>query len=129
MANEQMTPEQFKAVYRRKGWTGRGLADRWAKSGTWISKLGSDPQRDLHWDDAVHGLPELKAGSAKESMPPEQFKSEYRRKGWTGRALAERWGKSEAWISKLGSDPQRDLHWDDAVRGLVYLKDKSTKSS
>eukprot|EP01132_Coremiostelium_polycephalum_P013969 gene13969-16988_t len=48
-------------------------------------------------------------------MTPEQFKSEYRRKGWTGLALAERWSLSPAWISKLGNDPDREAHWDDAI--------------
>ncbi|HBO2102326.1 hypothetical protein [Pseudomonas aeruginosa] len=57
-----------------------------------------------------------------ERMTPEAFKAECKRKGWTGRALAERWSKSEAWISRVGSDPERDLHWDDAVRGLPDLK-------
>lgn len=58
---ERMTPEEFKAEYRRKGWTGRDLAERWHKSVTWISKIGSDPERDLHWDDAVRGLPDLRS--------------------------------------------------------------------
>ena len=60
-----------------------------------------------------------------ERMTPEAFKAEYKRKGWTGRALAKRWSKSEAWISRIGSNPERDLHWDDAVRGLPDLKSLS----
>jgi len=55
-------------------------------------------------------------------LTPVEFKAEYKRRGWTGRALSRRWGKSEAWISKIGSDPERDMHWDDAVRGLPDLK-------
>ena len=55
-------------------------------------------------------------------LTPVEFKAEYKRRGWTGRALSRRWGKSEAWISKIGSDPERDMHWDDAVRGLPNLK-------
>ncbi|KTB69971.1 hypothetical protein AO068_15335 [Pseudomonas sp. ICMP 3272] len=51
-------------------------------------------------------------------MDPAAFKAEYKRKGWTGRMLAERWQKSVAWISKIGNDPMREPHWDDAVRGL-----------
>ncbi len=51
-------------------------------------------------------------------MTPEEFQAEYRRRGWTGRALAARWGKSETWISKIAKDPERGMHWDDAVRGL-----------
>lgn len=55
-------------------------------------------------------------------MTPDQFKAEFRRKGWTGRALAEHWRKSETWISKIASDPDREPHWDDAVKGLDDLK-------
>lgn len=55
-------------------------------------------------------------------MTPEEFKAEYKRKGWTGRMLAERWQKSVAWISKIGNDPAREPHWDDAVRGLSNEK-------
>ena len=32
--------------------------------------------------------------------------------GW----VAEHWRKSEAWISKIASDPDREPHWDDAVK-------------
>jgi hypothetical protein len=57
-------------------------------------------------------------------MTPDEFKAECKRKGWTGKALAVRWSKSEAWISRIGSDPERDFHWDDAVRGLPNNKKK-----
>jgi hypothetical protein len=55
-------------------------------------------------------------------MTPDEFKAEYRRRGWTGKALAKRWDKSAVWISLIGNDPQRDPHWDDAVRGLPVIK-------
>jgi hypothetical protein len=58
MVAQRMTPSEFKAEYRRKGWTGRMLADRWQKSVAWISKIGNDPDREAHWDDAVRGLPD-----------------------------------------------------------------------
>lgn len=57
-------------------------------------------------------------------MTPDEFRAEYRRRGWTGKALAKRWKKSEVWISLIGSDSDRDPHWDDAVRGLPTLKKK-----
>ena len=53
-------------------------------------------------------------------LSPDEFKAEYRRRGWTNRTLAARWGKSESWFSKLASNPQRGMHWDDAVRGLPF---------
>lgn len=60
MEDVRMTPAEFKAEYRRRGWTGRSLAVRWGKTPVWISKIVNDPGRDAHWDDAVRGLPVLK---------------------------------------------------------------------
>jgi hypothetical protein len=57
---KRLTPDEFKAEFKRRGWTGRALAIRWSKSETWISKIASNPDRDTHWDDAVMGLPECK---------------------------------------------------------------------
>jgi len=54
----------------------------------------------------------------KQPLTPEEFKSEVSRRGWTYRALAERWGVTENYVSKLARNPDRALHWDDAVRGL-----------
>jgi len=44
--------------------------------------------------------------------------------------LAIRWKKTAVWISKVVNDPDRDPHWDDAVRGLpkiVITKKSKTK--
>lgn len=114
--------DAFKGAFRRKGWTGRSLAARWAKSEEWISKIGSDNERCPHWDDAVAGLPKARSAGDLVRLLPEDFKSLYRSKGWTGRMLSDRWGKSVAWISKVGNDAERAPHWDDAVRGLPVLK-------
>lgn len=54
-------------------------------------------------------------------MTPEEFKAEIQRRGWTYRALAERWDVSDNWISKIARNENRALHWDDAVRGLPVL--------
>jgi len=54
-----MTPSEFRAVFRGKGWTGRALAEHWRKSEAWISKIASDANREPHWDDAVRGLEDL----------------------------------------------------------------------
>lgn len=55
------------------------------------------------------------------NLTPEEFKAEIGRRGWTYRALAERWGVSENWVSKLARNPERAMHWDDAVRGLPVV--------
>lgn len=57
-------------------------------------------------------------------LSPNEYKAEARRRGWTFRALASRWGKSETWISKIANNPERDKHWDDAVMGLPPKKDE-----
>lgn len=54
-------------------------------------------------------------------LSPDEFKAEVGRRGWTYRALGDRWGVSENWISKLARNIERPLHWDDAVRGLPML--------
>lgn len=63
-------------------------------------------------------------------LTPEAFKEIFKARGWSGRALAQRWDVSEAWISKLLNDPDRAPHWDDAVRGLPVLpKRKKTRKT
>ncbi|MNE89596.1 hypothetical protein D3C80_1870180 [compost metagenome] len=57
-----------------------------------------------------------------ERLSPDEFKAVFKQRGWTGKALAARWGVSEAWISKIVNDPERTAHWDDAVRGLPHKK-------
>jgi hypothetical protein len=59
-------------------------------------------------------------------ISPAEFKKEVARRGWTYRALAERWEVSENYISKLARNPERSPHWDDAVRGLPAIIVKPT---
>ena len=57
MTTERLKPDEFKAVFKQRGWTGKSLAVRWEVSEAWISKIALNPQRAAHWDDAVRGLP------------------------------------------------------------------------
>lgn len=57
---DRLTPEEFKAEYRRRGWSGKDLAAHWGKHPVSLSKIVNDPERARHWDDAVRGLPEFK---------------------------------------------------------------------
>lgn len=57
MSAERLTPDQFKEAFKVRGWTGKTLAERWGKSATWISKIANNQNRDVHWDDAIRGLP------------------------------------------------------------------------
>jgi hypothetical protein len=51
-------------------------------------------------------------------LTPDEFRAIVLLRGWTYRALAERWQHSEGWISKIANNPERLPHYDDAVRGL-----------
>ena len=66
--------------------------------------------------------------STEKRLTPDEFKAEFKRRGWTGRALATRWGKSETWISKIAGNPARDQHWDDAVLGLPMANSLNNSS-
>ncbi len=52
-----MSASEFKNEVLRKGWTYRALAGRWNVGEGYISYLSRLPNRPLHWDDAVRGLP------------------------------------------------------------------------
>lgn len=52
----------------------------------------------------------------------EEFKAEMKRKGWSRSALAERWNKSETWISKIANDGDRAQQWNDALAGLPSIE-------
>lgn len=55
----RLTPEQFKALARYKGWKFKMLAERWGVTPEWVSQISRDPERDLRYDDALIGLPNL----------------------------------------------------------------------
>jgi hypothetical protein len=57
--NRRLSPDEFKSVFRVKGWTGKLLASRWNTSEAWVSKIANKTDRTEHWDDAVRGLPDL----------------------------------------------------------------------
>lgn len=52
----RLTPEEFKAAVRGKGWTYRALALRWQLTETRISQIARDVERPLYYDDAVRAL-------------------------------------------------------------------------
>lgn len=47
-----------------------------------------------------------------------EIKQLMNRRGWTGVALAKRWGISPVWLSKIINSSDRAAHYDDAFRGL-----------
>lgn len=60
------------------------------------------------------------------SKSVEWFKAEIKQKGWSMKALARRWEKSESWVSKIANNPDRGQQWNEAVKGLpnINIKDK-----
>lgn len=58
MDDARLSPEQFKALVRLKGWQYKELAIRWGISTVWVSNVARDPDRAAHYDDAVIGLPD-----------------------------------------------------------------------
>jgi hypothetical protein len=55
--SERLTPEQFKALSRYKGWRYTELSVRWGVTPEWVSILARNPNRPIAYDDALHGLP------------------------------------------------------------------------
>ncbi len=51
-------------------------------------------------------------------LTPEAFKAAVKGKGWTYRALAERWHLSEVRVSQIARDEGRPFYYDDAIQGL-----------
>ncbi|EIZ5185219.1 helix-turn-helix transcriptional regulator [Salmonella enterica] len=58
---EALSPQEWRALLRAKGWKQKDLARRWNVSETWISKLANNPDRGTHWNDACRGLPDIRA--------------------------------------------------------------------
>lgn len=57
-----MTPNEFRAELKRKGWTYVELGERWSISANWLAKVAAREDRPRYWDDAIRGLPEQIGG-------------------------------------------------------------------
>jgi hypothetical protein len=57
MPAKPVTPAEFRAIVRWKGWRHKDLAEYWDISAVHVSRIVNDPQRAVHWNDAVMGLP------------------------------------------------------------------------
>lgn len=57
-----------------------------------------------------------------QAMTPEQFKSLVKSKGWLLKEVAVRWGIKPRQMSNIAQDSNRNLYYDDAVRGLDEKK-------
>jgi hypothetical protein len=55
----RLTPAQFKALIRQRGWQMADAAARWAIQPATLSRVAADPERETRWDDLVRALPSL----------------------------------------------------------------------
>jgi hypothetical protein len=71
---------------------------------------------------AIVTLDEYQVILLRDNFTPDEYRSVMKYKGYTQRSLSERWDKSEAWISKIINNPARDPVWNDALRGLPFVR-------
>ena len=55
----KLSPQQFKALAKYKGWTYRAMAKRWGIQPESLSAIARDPDRATRYDDMLFGLPNL----------------------------------------------------------------------
>jgi len=54
-----LTPQQFKALAKLKGWTYRAMAARWGMQPESLSGIARNSNRPIRYDDMLYGLPNL----------------------------------------------------------------------
>jgi hypothetical protein len=57
MTSRKLSPEQFRALANARGYSFAQLATAWALSSGRISQIAADPDRPIHFDYALWGLP------------------------------------------------------------------------
>jgi hypothetical protein len=94
-----LTPHQFRAVVKTRGWTFAEVAQRWGVTPERVSQIANQPdKRAPHWEDALFGLPHKRAaertrqqrlalaGSAGNRLAPRKANGEGRRGSWVVQA-------------------------------------------
>lgn len=119
-----LTSQEFKAVIKSKGWTLKGVAMRWGITDVWMYNLAANPERPIHYDDAAFGLPSKSNAERQDKrrrypLSAQDFKDLVKQKGWTQRAIAERWCFSDVWMYNLAGNIERPAHYGDAIFGLA----------
>jgi len=54
---QRLTPHEFRAVARHLGYRRADLAEAWGVTPPRVTQVINDPERPLHWDQALWGLP------------------------------------------------------------------------
>lgn len=133
-----MTGDELKADLERRGWNAERIAQRWCISKRRAQQIQGykEGERPRYYDDAIHGLPLIKARRKAPIVVPEmvpmtsdQLKAELAVRGWTAETLALRWGITRRRAQQILSykDGERPCYYDDAIRGLPLLKKKRAK--
>ncbi|MBA1245546.1 hypothetical protein [Pseudomonas japonica] len=55
----RLSPLDFKALIRQRGWRMADAAVRWNVRPETLSRIAADPSRETRWDDLVRALPQL----------------------------------------------------------------------
>ncbi|WP_225776506.1 hypothetical protein [Pseudomonas sp. Marseille-Q5115] len=55
----RLSPSEFKALIRQRGWRMADAAVRWNVRPETLSRVAADPSRETRWDDLVRALPQL----------------------------------------------------------------------
>lgn len=117
-----MEASALKHRLKAGGWTLKRIALRWNLSARRVSQIVQTPERNGYYDDAFFGLlSDFKddyEGREGIGLTVAQIKALIKAKGWKQKSIAQRWGLSERRLSQIVTDPQRNLYYDDAIRGL-----------
>lgn len=62
---DYLSPSEIKAIIASKRWTIANLAWRWKRSRETVSRILNSRNREIHWDDAIQGLPKLTAAQSR----------------------------------------------------------------
>jgi hypothetical protein len=55
----RLSPVDFEALIRQRGWQMADAAARWAIQPETLSRVAADPEREIRWDDLVRALPAI----------------------------------------------------------------------
>src|SRR3990167_8730159 len=60
LTSDRPSPSEFRAEVHRRGWSFREIAERWSVSETYLNRVCRSEQRPPKCEDAIHALPYIK---------------------------------------------------------------------
>lgn len=116
-----LTSDEFRDLLASKGWTVHDLVSRWGRSIRRIHQIATNESRSPYYQDALRGLPSRKRRRPDvplDLLSREETDALIASKGWTAETLGLRWELSMRRVHQIFADPERGMHFDDALRGL-----------